>query len=127
MAQIEKHVPGSFCWIELGTSDQNTAKSFYGALFGWAAHDFPMGPNDYYTMFLLEGCNAAAAYTLRPGQGSQGLAPPHWMIYVATESADESANRAAQAGGQVLAPAFDVYDVGRMAVLQDPTGAVFSV
>jgi uncharacterized protein len=126
MALIDKHAPGSFCWIELGTSDQNAAKNFYGALFGWAAQDIPMGPNDFYTMFQLEGRNAAAAYTLRPGQRSQGV-PPHWMIYVAAENADESAKRTAQAGGQVLAPAFDVFDVGRMAVLQDPTGAVFSV
>ena len=126
MAQIDKHAPGSFCWIELGTSDQNAAKTFYGSLFGWTAHDFPMGPNDFYTMFMLDGRNAAAAYTLRPGQRTQGV-PPHWMLYVATDNADESASRAAQAGGTVLAPAFDVFDVGRMAVLPDPTGAVFSV
>jgi len=126
MAHIDKHAPGSFCWIELGTSDQNAAKTFYSSLFGWTVQDFPMGPNDFYTMFLLDGRNAAAGYTLRPGQKAQGV-PPHWMLYVATDSADDSANRAAQAGGNVLAPAFDVFDVGRMAVLQDPTGAVFSV
>lgn len=126
MAQIDKHAPGSFCWIELGTSDQNAAKNFYGSLFGWTVQDFPMGPNDFYSMFSLEGRNTSAAYTLRPEQRAQGV-PSHWMIYVATDSADESANRAAQAGGKVLAPAFDVFDVGRMAVIQDPTGAVFSV
>ncbi len=126
MPNIERHAPGSFCWIELATSDQNAAKSFYGKLFGWSANDFPMGPNDFYSMFQVAGRDVAAAYTLRPDQRAQGV-PPHWMIYVAVESADKSAERAAQLGGKVLAPAFDVYDVGRMAVLQDPTGAVFSV
>lgn len=126
MAQIDKHAPGSFCWVELGTSDQNAAKKFYTSLFGWSVNDMPMGPNDFYTMFTLEGRNAAAAYTLRPGQKSQGV-PPHWMLYIAADSADDAASRAAKAGGQVLAPAFDVFDVGRMAVLQDPTGAVFSL
>ena len=35
---------GSFCWIELGTTDQNAAKKFYGSLLGWTATDSPMGP-----------------------------------------------------------------------------------
>ena len=126
MPNIDKHEPGSFCWIELGTTDQNAAKSFYGALFGWAVQDSPMGPDAVYTMFQLEGRNAAAAYTVSAEERAQGV-PPHWMIYVTTASADESANRAAQAGGKVLAPAFDVFEFGRMAVIQDPTGAVIAV
>ena len=126
MPHIDKHPPGSFCWIELATTDQNAAKNFYESLLGWAISDMPMGPNDFYTMLQLEGRNTGAAYTLRPEQRSQGV-PPHWMIYVSVDSADETANRTAQLGGKVLAPAFDVFDVGRMAVLQDPTGATFSV
>jgi predicted enzyme related to lactoylglutathione lyase len=126
MATIDKHKPGSFCWIELSTTDQNAAKAFYSSLFGWAVNDIPMGPDGVYTMFKLQGGDVGAACTLRPEQRSQGV-PPHWMIYVAVESADASATRAPQLGGKILAPAFDVMDVGRMAVLQDPTGATFSV
>jgi predicted enzyme related to lactoylglutathione lyase len=126
MPHIDKHPPGAFCWIELGTTDQNAAKSFYGSLFGWSAKDFPMGANDFYSMFQVEGRDAAAAYTLRPGQRAQGM-PPHWMVYIGVESADDAARRAAQLGGKALAAAFDVFEVGRMAVLQDPTGAPFAV
>jgi len=85
-----------------------------------------MSPDAVYSMFQLEGSDAAAAYTIRAEQRAQGV-PPHWMLYVAVENADDAANRAAQLGGVVLAPAFDVFDAGRMAVLQDPTGATFSV
>ncbi|MGA2475386.1 MAG: VOC family protein [Terriglobia bacterium] len=126
MPHIDKHPPGAFCWIELSTTDQNAAKSFYSSLFGWASQDFPMGPNDFYTMFQLEGRDTGAAYTMRPEQRSQGV-PPHWMIYTAVESADEAAGRVAQLGGKLLAPPCDVYDIGRMAVVQDPTGAVFAL
>jgi predicted enzyme related to lactoylglutathione lyase len=126
MPYIEKHKPGSFCWIELSTTDQNAAKSFYGSLFGWAVNDMPMGPNDFYTIFKLEGRDAAAAATLRPEQREHGV-PPHWMIYVAVDNADATVKGAAEFGGKVLAPAFDVMDAGRMAVLQDPTGATFAV
>jgi uncharacterized protein len=126
MPNIDKYAPGSFCWIELGTTDQNAAKSFYGSLFGWSPNDMPMGPNDFYTMFQVNGRDAAAGYTLRPDQRAHGV-PAHWMIYVAVNSADDAGRRAAELGGTVLRDAFDVYDAGRMAVLQDPAGAVFSV
>jgi len=123
---IDRHPPGAFCWLELSTSDQNAAKSFYSSLFGWTPKDFPMGPNDFYTMFQLEGRDTGAAYTMRPEQRAQGT-PPHWMIYIGVENADQAANRAAQLGGKVLSPPCNVYDAGRMAVVQDPTGTVFAV
>ena len=126
MPNVDTHKPGAFCWVELCTTDQNAAKDFYSSLFEWNANDMPMGPNDFYTIFRLQGRDAAAAYTLRPDQRSRGV-PPHWMLYVAVDNADAAANRAVELGGQVLAPAFDVMDAGRMAVVQDPTGAVFCV
>jgi predicted enzyme related to lactoylglutathione lyase len=76
MSNIEKQALGSFCWIELATPDQKAAKSFYEALFGWQANDMPMGPDDFYSIFRLEGCDAAASYTLQPDQRSRGV-PPH--------------------------------------------------
>jgi predicted enzyme related to lactoylglutathione lyase len=124
MPNIEKHIPGAFCWVELATTDQNAATQFYSKLFGWSANNMPMGPNDFYTIFQLEGRDAAAGCTLRPDQLSRGV-PPHWSLYIAVESADATAARAAELGGTVLAPPFDVFDAGRMAVVQDPTGAAF--
>jgi hypothetical protein len=126
MPHIDKHPTGAFCWIELSTTAQNAAKGFYSSLFGWTSQDFPMGPNDLYTMFQLEAKEVAAAYTMRAEERSQGV-PPHWLIYVAVESADDAATRVAPLGGKVLASPFDVYDVGRMAVVQDPAGAVFAL
>jgi predicted enzyme related to lactoylglutathione lyase len=126
MAHIDHHAPGSFCWIELGTTNQNAAKQFYQPLFGWTSNDFPMGPGEFYTMFQIDGRDAAAAYTLNAEMRGRGV-PPHWMPYIAVTSADEIAAKASQGGGTVIAEPFDVVDFGRMAVIQDPTGAVFSV
>jgi len=119
---IDSHPPGAFCWIDLATTDQNSAKSFYTSLFGWTSNDMPMGPNDFYTKFQLEGRDTGAAYTLQPEQRSQGV-PPHWAIYIAVANVDESAKRVTELGGKVVLPPFDVFDAGRMAVVQDPTGA----
>lgn len=126
MAQVEKHAPGSFCWLELATTDQNAAKHFYSSLLGWAVNDFPMGPGEVYTMFELEGRNAAAALSISPELRRQGV-PPHWMLYMATDNADQTAAKAKQADGKVLAGPFDVMEFGRMAAIEDPTGAHFNV
>lgn len=125
MAEVDSHAPGAFCWIELGTTDQKAAKDFYGRLFGWSFLDNEMGPGMTYTIFKLKGRDAAACYTL-DGAKMPGV-PPHWMIYVATGDADASARRAAELGGKVTAPAFDVGEFGRMAVLADPQGGNFCV
>jgi predicted enzyme related to lactoylglutathione lyase len=126
MPNIEKHAPGEFCWVELGTTDQAAATDFYAKIFGWSSKNTPIGPNEVYTIFQLAGRDTAAGYKLRPDQLSRGV-PPHWILYLAVDSADATAARAQQLGGRVLAVPFDVFDAGRMAVLQDPTGAVFSL
>ena len=126
MSHIDSHPPGSFCWLELATTDQAAAKSFYSSLFGWTPTDMPLGPGEVYTIFRLEDRDAAAGYTMFPEQRSQGI-PPNWMLYISVASADDAARRAKEVGGTVLKDAFDVGESGRMAVLQDPTGAVFAV
>jgi predicted enzyme related to lactoylglutathione lyase len=124
--EITNAKPGNFCWFELATSDQAAAKQFYGGLFGWTAHDSPMGPDAFYTTFQLRGRKVAAAYTLGPEEAKQGV-PPHWGTYVAVANADETVAKAKTLGGTVLAGPFDVAEHGRMAVLRDPTGATISL
>ncbi|MBI1874300.1 MAG: VOC family protein [Acidobacteria bacterium] len=123
MAEVSSHAPGSFCWPELATSNQEAAKKFYAGIFGWEAHDQPI-PGGTYTIMWLAGRDVGACYTLGPHE--QGI-PPHWNSYVAVVSADETAKKAADLGGTVLAQPFDVFESGRMAILRDPTGAVFCV
>jgi predicted enzyme related to lactoylglutathione lyase len=124
MATVMNIAPGRFCWVELGTTDQAAAKAFYGGLFGWTPEDRPMGPDSVYTMLKHGDRDAGALYALGPEQKG---APPHWMVYVAVASVDEAALKAQSLGATTVAPPFDVMDVGRMAVFQDPTGAHFSV
>jgi hypothetical protein len=126
MDVIEKYNPGSFCWAELGTTDAKAAKAFYGALFGWHPNDLPMGPSGVYTMLQLDGKNVGAMYELDKNMREMGV-PTHWMLYVAVASADASAARVKELGGKVMKEPFDVFDAGRMAVVQDPTGGMFSL
>ena len=125
MSIVTAHPPGAFCWVELATTNQNGAKAFYGSLFGWKFNDMDMGPSGVYTIFTLKDQDVAAGYTLNPEQ-MPGV-PPHWMLYVAVADADAAVRRCTELGGEVVMPAFDVFDKGRMAVLKDPTGGVHNV
>ncbi len=126
MTEFSSHVPGTFSWVELATTDQRAAVDFYRTLFGWNLTEFPMGLDEVYSMFQLRGLEVAAAYTMRGNEQQSGV-PPHWNLYITVPNVDEAVRHAQSLGGTVLAPAFDVMDAGRMAVLQDPAGAVFQV
>jgi predicted enzyme related to lactoylglutathione lyase len=122
MTEPTTFAEGSFCWVELSTADAANAKKFYTALFGWTASDTPIPDGGVYTMLTNPAGKAVGAlYQAKPGIGT------HWGLYVAVASADAAQKKAEALGGKIMAPAFDVMDVGRMSVIQDPTGAVFSV
>jgi uncharacterized protein len=117
---------GAFCWLELGTTDQNAAKAFYSRLFGWSVEDIPMGPDMTYTIFRLGGKDAGGAYTLMKEQVDARV-PPHWMLYVKVDSADDSAAKAVKLGAtQIMGPS-DIPNIGRFAIIQDPTGGHISI
>jgi predicted enzyme related to lactoylglutathione lyase len=115
---------GRFCWFELGTTDQKAAKAFYGSVFGWTPNDTEEGPGNVYTIFKIGKDDVAAAYTLPPEMLKEKI-PPHWMVYVRVPNADDAAAKASALGGKVMKSPFDVGPSGRMAVLQDPAGAMF--
>jgi predicted enzyme related to lactoylglutathione lyase len=59
-----------------------------------------------------------------PGAASM---PPAWGSYVTVSDVDAVIGKVPSLGGKVVAGPFDVPKVGRMAVLQDPQGAVINV
>lgn len=126
MQETTEFKPGTFCWVELATSDGEAAKTFYTKLFDWDFVDNPMGPGMVYTMLKLDGKDVGALYKMMPDQEAQGI-PPNWLSYVSVANADETSAKAKAAGGTILKEPFDVFTVGRMAVIQDPTGAVFAL
>lgn len=119
---VEKYPNGVFSWVDLATSDPEAAKAFYGGLFGWAFLDLPTDMGTIYSMAQIDGYNVAGL-----GPTMDGNAPTVWTSYVNHSDADAAAARAAAAGGAVMMPPMDVMDSGRMAIIQDPTGAVFGI
>jgi hypothetical protein len=126
LQETTDYAPGTFCWVELATTDSAGAKRFYTELFGWTFTDSPIGPDMVYTMLKQDGKDVGALYQMGSEMTSQGI-PPNWLSYVSITSADETATKAKALGGTLLKEPFDVLTVGRMAVVQDPTGAVFAL
>ena len=116
MGKRESYEPGTFCWVDLATSDAEGAKSS--------------------TVVCLAGrsgtTRSPAASTRSHGDaigaiGQQDEHPPHWNNYVSVTSADETVARAKRLGARVLEEPFDVAGFGRLAVFADPAGAVLCV
>lgn len=116
---VNEFQPGQFCWVELSTSDDDAAKSFYSSLFGWSVQEMPI-PNGVYNMMQLRGRTAAAIM-------KNPQAPVAWMSYVATDDVDASANKAKELGGTIIVPPMDAMEAGRFAVFTDPQGAALSL
>ena len=121
MGARTSHAPGTFSWADLATGDSAGAKAFYSGLFGWDTDDHAIPNGGVYSMASRAGGQVAALYDAQEGQ------PPAWNSFVTVEGADAAAAAAREQGGTVEMDAFDVMDVGRMAVIQDPTGAFLSV
>ena len=85
-----------------------------------------MGDGQTYTFLMQNGNSVGALYSQMPDEQQMGI-PPHWNTYIATNSADEAAKKAKSLGANILKEPFDVMNVGRMAVIQDPTGAILGL
>src|SRR5688572_18286924 len=124
MPERDGYIPGVPCWVDTAQPDPEAALAFYRGLFGWEFEDvMPAGSGGRYFVGRIRGGDVAAVGSIPEG------APPTsmWNTYVWVDSADETATKAAKAGGAIATEPFDVLDAGRMAVLADPEGAAFCV
>lgn len=125
LTAANRMVPGEICWTDLNAMDLDAQTTFYESMFGWTHYDMPTDMGPIYRLFQLEGLVVAGASQMSP-ELMQGGMPAMWNLYIATTDADASAARATSLGGQVIMPAMDVMDQGRMVGITDPTGgAIF--
>ena len=124
--EAKKHIgaevvnePGALCWAELDTTDVDSARRFYTALFGWGAK-----VSEMYTEWQQAGTSIGGLMKIPK---EWGTVPPNWLVYFAVTDPDAAAKKSAELGGGAIVPPMDIPGAGRFAVLRDPQGAVFAI
>jgi predicted enzyme related to lactoylglutathione lyase len=111
--------PGTFCWMELMTTDTAKAGSFYTKLFGWTTEEMDMG-EFVYTIFKKNDEMVGGMMNMMPGM--EGV-PSHWMSYVEVTGCDASTTQARELGAKVCKEPADIPNIGRFSIVTDPAGA----
>lgn len=122
MTQRDLAPLGAPCWIDLGTSDPDRSMAFYTELFGWTVQSAGEDYGGYFNFSTGEH-QVAGGMGIDPQSGM----PEAWMTYLAVDDAAATTAAAAAHGGQVMVPAMDVMELGRMAIVTDPGGAAIGI
>ncbi len=118
--------PGTVSWVELGTHHLPDAADFYASLFGWAVEELPPGQQDLYTIFNIGGGSAAGMYEQSTEEREQARAPL-WVTYFAVADIDDAVQRVQSLGGRVEVWPTEMPELGKWALVSDPSGAVFAL
>lgn len=120
---MPKH--GEFCWTEIATNNLEACKSFYANVFGWEMkQSTATGEEMEYQEFSTPNAYPMGGmYEINEKMCGENMPPPHFLSYVSVDNVDESASKAFDLGGTIIAPPTDIPNVGRFSLIQDPTGA----
>jgi len=123
MPKFTSYTQGTPSYVELMAPDQQAAADFYRQVFDWQIEESPLpeeAGGGVYLQGRIEGDTVAGISGQMPGMEGH---PAFWGVYLAVDDVDATTAKVEAAGGKVEAPPFDVMDLGRMAAIQDPTGA----
>jgi uncharacterized protein len=115
------NAPGALSWNELSSPDPDASASFYGDLFGWTTTPMEGSETPYLVIQTAAGRSNGGIQTPMAAD-----TPPFWLVYFATDDLDGALAKVQAQGGNVLMPATDI-GVAKIAVVQDPQGAVFAL
>ena len=111
-------------WNELNNRDTERAKSFYGDVFGWQFDEREFETGRYNSIKV--GDDTVGGMIDISGRVPDEV-PAHWLVYFATDDADGTVEKATGSGGEVVFGPEDISEVGRIAVMKDPGGALFAL
>ena len=113
---------GSVPWIDLTIPKADEIRKFYSSVVGWESSTLDMGGyNDFCMNLPADGKTVAGICHAR---GENADLPPQWLIYITVANVEKSVEQCVALGGKVLAGPRPMGGQGRVAVIQDPAGAV---
>ncbi|MFB7514511.1 VOC family protein [Streptomyces sp. NPDC056144] len=115
--------PGTPVWNELLTYETSSVGKFYRSVFGYEVEPVVSADLDYATLHL-EGRAVASLHGV--GNELPRDRGAHWMTYFEVADTDRAALLVTELGGRVLRPPREG-TAGRLALVADPEGAVFTL
>lgn len=112
--------PNTLVWNELQTRDVGAAQAFYAAVFGWTYETDASG-------YVAVNLGARTQAGMMAIGDDWGPVPPNWSVYIMVADIEASTAKVTELGGNVLRPPFPIGEMGKLSVVQDPQGAVFSI
>src|ERR1700730_14791381 len=122
MAEAKTAVAHKPVWTDLATSDAGAARDFYGKVFGWK---IDVNPDPQYGGYALAKDGGKDGEGIGPKRMAED--PKAWTVYIGSADAEDTVKKAQAAGGNVIVPTMAVGDQGKMAIIQDPSGAMLGI
>jgi predicted enzyme related to lactoylglutathione lyase len=121
MSFSDQPLTGKVIWNDLVTDDFEAAKRFYGGLFDWTfSAARTIDGNDYV---VARNGDVFVAGILGIDARSDGTKISRWLPYLSVRDVDDAVARSVS-GGSVVAVAAREVNLGRVAAIIDPEGAV---
>jgi uncharacterized protein len=122
--------PGAIWWNEYLANDANRINHFYATVIGWRMKLVSLeepsrlaAPDEKGYMVMLSRGEETAGVMRLVDADFEG-ARPGWFTYIQVDNVDEAARRCTQLGGRVIREPVDSDENMRIAVIQDPEGAL---
>jgi len=112
---------GHFHWNELMSHDVEKAKKFYADTIGWTFDAMPMPDGTYWIAKMGDKAIGGIFPMKDPALTNM---PEQWMAYIAVDDVDGRLKKAKTAGAQIMREPFEVPNVGRIAIVREPGGAM---
>jgi len=115
--------------------DAGAAAEFYGAVLGWDTEVVPCAEGARCARFLHPDTGRVVGMAVEAGPdagtatrpGTPGRLAARWTVHLTVTDTDQAVARAAELGATVSVAPFNLPDVGRVAILDDPDHATFSI
>jgi predicted enzyme related to lactoylglutathione lyase len=118
---------GEFVWTEVACNDANKCTEFYKNVFGWSFQEGGAAADglDYREFHSGGTAPVGGLYQIDPAWFGGNPPPAHILTYIAVDDVDAAAELVTELGGKVN-KTMDIPNVGRMSIIEDPTGAMFA-
>ena len=120
---------GKIVWHDLLTNTPEESRKFYGELFGWEFEtpgiDLGFGGESSYMLIRHNGDLIGGMIDANALKKKNNIS--QWMTMMSVDDIDAAASSIAGTGGKVLTPPTELKSRGKLAIVEDPTGAIFAL